>query len=108
MATYRITDPQTGRIFRITGNNPPTENQIRMVIGAASGEPQLRAAPGPAFAMPTLPSPELPAPPGQLTEEPGKRAEQITQLLSALVGGGMSALPTKGVSLLRPPGAVSG
>lgn len=111
--TWEVESPE-GVVLEIEGEEPPTGEQIRKMFAAfapASSEPQLRAAPELVSAMPTEAINELPAPTGQLTEPPGKRAEQITQLLSALVtsgAGGVAATIPKGMSLLRPPGAISG
>src|SRR3990167_4055044 len=32
MATYRVTDPETGRTVRLTGNSPPTEQELEQVF----------------------------------------------------------------------------
>src|SRR5574341_576657 len=111
--TWEVESPE-GVVLEIEGEEPPTGEQIRRMFAAfapASEEPQLRAARGLVSAMPTESIEELPAPAGQLTKPPGTRAEQVTQLLSALVtggAGGVAATVPKGMSLLRPPGALSG
>ena len=54
MPQYRITDPETGRQIVITGDNPPTGDQIRKIMStvrqsSASGEAPSEDAPNPAM-----------------------------------------------------------
>lgn len=51
MATYRVTDPQTGRKLRLTGDSPPTEAELNQIFGAGQTEtteptPQRRSVGG--------------------------------------------------------------
>lgn len=39
MATYEVTDPQTGRKVRLTGNSPPTEQELAQVFASLSTGP---------------------------------------------------------------------
>lgn len=54
MPTYKITDPATGRVFRVTGDSPPTEQELEQIFAnlqqpsaepAAPVEPMAPAAP---------------------------------------------------------------
>lgn len=41
MATYKVTDPETGKTFRLTGDAPPTEQEINEVFSQVqSNQPQ--------------------------------------------------------------------
>lgn len=43
MPTYKVTDPTTGRTIRLTGDSPPTEQEIEQIL--ASVQPQQQAQP---------------------------------------------------------------
>jgi len=40
MATYRITDPTTGRKIKLTGDSPPTEQELNDIFGAVGAPKQ--------------------------------------------------------------------
>lgn len=49
MATYEVTDPQTGQKLRLTGDSPPTEQELEQIFASAGGraptdQPQTRSA----------------------------------------------------------------
>lgn len=41
MATYKVTDPRTGKSFKLTGANPPNESQLREIF--SSSEPKQKS-----------------------------------------------------------------
>lgn len=43
MATYKITDPQSGKVMRVTGDSPPTEQELQQIFSKVSGRPNLQA-----------------------------------------------------------------
>ena len=45
MATYRVTDPETGRTVRLTGNSPPTEQELEQVFTQTKQGATLEQAP---------------------------------------------------------------
>jgi hypothetical protein len=47
MATFRITDPDTGKTLRITGDSPPTESELEQIFAEAStaAQPQQATTP---------------------------------------------------------------
>lgn len=49
MPTYEITDPDTGKKLRITGDSPPNEQEIAQVFGEYYGEPVQEKPEGGAF-----------------------------------------------------------
>lgn len=53
MPTYTVTDPLTGRKLRLTGDTPPTEQELEEIFGATGGQQQ------PAAATPTEPEDAL-------------------------------------------------
>src|SRR3990167_7698930 len=45
MATYRVTDPETGRTVRLTGDSPPTEQELEQVFTQTKQGATLEQAP---------------------------------------------------------------
>lgn len=37
MPTYKITEPQSGKVFRITGDSPPTEQELEQIFSSVGG-----------------------------------------------------------------------
>lgn len=44
MPTYRVKDPATGRTIKLSGDSPPTEQELEQVFSSMGGEPQQPAA----------------------------------------------------------------
>lgn len=42
MPTYRITDPDSGRVYRVTGDSPPTEAEIEEIVASQQTDPDMR------------------------------------------------------------------
>jgi hypothetical protein len=45
MPTYTVTDPQTGKVVRLTGDSPPTEAELEQIF-ASMAQPAAQAEPG--------------------------------------------------------------
>lgn len=45
MPVYRVTDPQTGRKVRLTGESPPTEQELNQIFSQVGGQEQRQEAP---------------------------------------------------------------
>ena len=57
MATFKITDPSTGQVLRITGDSPPTEAELEQIF-SSQAEPRAatpQIAPGPTVEQPPAP-----------------------------------------------------
>ena len=51
MPTYRVTDPKTGRTLRLTGDSPPTEQELEDIFAAQGGAQEPEPAGQPSGAM---------------------------------------------------------
>lgn len=52
MPTYKIKDPQSGKTIRITGDSPPTEQELNQIFASTGGSPtppQQPASKAPAY-----------------------------------------------------------
>lgn len=38
MPTYKVTDPTTGKVLRLTGDSPPTEQELEQIFSSVSGK----------------------------------------------------------------------
>lgn len=67
MATYRVTDPTTGRTVKLTGDSPPTERELEEVFAQIGGAP----APVPVAAQAAPAEQVLVSDSAPSTEQPG-------------------------------------
>jgi len=92
MPTYRITDPTSGRALKLTGDSPPTEQELEGIFAQTFGEQETPPA------LPVDTPPALPPEPGfaQLPSlaTAAEPALQIATGLGASAVGGLSALGT--------------
>lgn len=50
MPVYRVTDPQTGKSYKLTGSTPPTEQELNQVFSSAPKAPVKASIPRPTIA----------------------------------------------------------
>jgi hypothetical protein len=93
MPTYKVTDPTTGKSLKLTGDSPPTEQELEEVFAQVHGGQEPEAVPQP----PTpSSSPSDYIGPWQTVGEPA--LQMITGAGSSAVGGlaGLGTLATGG------------
>lgn len=76
MPTYRVTDPQTGKTLRLTGDSPPSEDELIKIFDQYSGSQPTQTA------MPT-PAPEVPSVDNRRTAS-GSRVSDIGKTPGAI------------------------
>jgi hypothetical protein len=85
MATFKVTDPSTGKVLRLTGDSPPSEQELEQIF-AAQAQPQAVAQP-----QVLAPQPVAPQAPIQPQVAPAQAAPQVqptfAQALTGQVGG---------------------
>ena len=113
MPTYKITDPETGETVRLTGDSPPTEQEIEEIFA------QLRPAAPVSDAVnaesPQALYPELAPPPGSTGRHPktglpmGPRSPALESAIPAIAGAALLGAPFAGaagaVGALKAAGA---
>ncbi len=83
MPTYKVTDPTTGRTVKLTGDSPPTEQELEEIFASLPKMEQPQTQPVDADGEPSLSMFEKPAQPIQKPEE---------SLTDKAIGVGESAL----------------
>lgn len=83
MPTYKVTDPATGRTVKLTGDSPPTEQELEEIFASLPKMEQPQTQPVDAGGEPSLSMFEKPAQPMQKPEE---------SLTDKAIGVGESAL----------------
>ena len=83
MPTYKVTDPATGRTVKLTGDSPPTEQELEEIFASLPKMEQPQTQPVDAGGEPSLSMFEKPVQPMQNTEE---------SLTDKAIGVGESAL----------------
>lgn len=84
MPTYRITDPQTGKTIKVTGDSPPTEEELTQIFASQGGAP----------AAPTVQAPNASIPTATQTKQSGFGVKAGLK--------GIASLPGKLAQLLNP------
>lgn len=122
MPTYRVTDPQSGKTIKLTGDSPPTEAELSEIFARVGGEPakftgeNLKDAQGNAVVRDTLAS-TLPGVGGFIGGLAGRMGGTILGgsvaggTAGAIVGAGIGGMAGKGYGELLShatelPGAI--
>lgn len=89
MATFQVTDPQSGKVLRLTGDSPPTEQELNQIFSQFEGGQD-----DPSNISPAIPSPDA---------VPDQRSG-----LEQAVGVGETALSLAGEAVAAPISGLAG
>ena len=96
MATFIVTDPQTGKKLRLTGDSPPTEQELEQIF--ASQAPQEAAQPVQQQVAPVAQRPEQPQ-----IEQPPQQTPFLDKPPPLQVEGATEAALSLGTSFVAEP-----
>jgi hypothetical protein len=107
MGTYKVTDPQTGRTLRLTGDSPPTEQELNEIFASQGEQPVAPVTNQPGSIPPTKDDVTGPEWSGKYPNLYGalgaaKEVARFAGETAGLVGGGILGAP------LGPAGAIAG
>lgn len=86
MPTYKITDPQSGKTLKITGDSPPTETELNQIFKTASEKIAPKKT-----ALSTISEMLSPSPVGGIPKIIPKVIGKALNLPSNIMGGGLKA-----------------
>jgi len=108
MPTYRVTDPETGRTLRLTGDSPPTEQELEEIFTRIGGQDVSNPVTANSGALPVRGLPHVTAPGGlrsaaasqgiDATGKPGGGAVGAVLEPAAVLASGAIAEPVAGLT----------
>lgn len=104
MPTFRVTDPTTGQVLRLTGDSPPTEQELEQIFAQQAPAPQIQPqVPSVAPQVPVVPVSPAIQPQVPLEQQPVQQVPVQQQIGGQdVISGDISDIPVDTVSAPVP------